>query len=72
MMITRLFEQFHVIFTYEAVSFFMVHPEYANICMRVRIIYVECKNNENKYFKMNISWTFFEYSFINIILTLSK
>ena len=29
---------------------FKVHPEYAHICVRVRIIYVECKNNGNKIF----------------------
>ena len=28
----------------------MVHPVYAHICMRMRIIYVECKNKENKIF----------------------
>ena len=28
----------------------MVHPVYAHICIRMRIIYVECKNKENKIF----------------------
>ena len=28
----------------------MVHPVYAHICMRMRIIYVENKNEENKIF----------------------
>ena len=29
---------------------FMVHPVYAHICMMMRIIYVECKNKEDKIF----------------------
>ena len=34
----------------ERVSFLWFHPVYAHICMRMRIIYVECKNKENKIF----------------------
>ena len=33
----------------------MVHPVYAHICMRMRIIYVECKNKENKIFTSGIN-----------------
>ena len=39
----------------------MVHPVYAHICMRMRIIYVECKNKENKIF------TFWYKSYILIL-----
>ena len=40
---------------------FMVHPLYAHICMGMRIIYVECKNEENKIF------TFWYKSYILIL-----
>ena len=44
----------------------MVHPVYAHICMRMRIIYVERKNKENKIF------TFWYKLYTDIAKTLTK
>ena len=50
-MITRLFISMVSCDNYVRDDFIsMVHPVYAHISMRVRIIYVECKSNENNIF----------------------
>ena len=70
--ITTLLKQSHVKYYVRGCFVFMVHPEYAQMCMRVRIMYVNSQNNENKIFANEYLSNVFQYCFINIIVTLSK